>query len=190
VIQSNSSKNIQKGKISINNDVSTTETSLPIITITGKANKMSNGDIKQIIGIIAKDLMPRLSQFLLIDVKIVRGLAKKEDILGDATWSDPDSRYPRDFEIRLDSSMSRLDMVETIAHEMTHIKQYAKGELKDYFRCLNRTRWKGKVYESLKYEERPWELEAQQNEKVYNEKLSYLINKGKNEKITSGRIIQ
>jgi len=50
---------------------------------------------------------------------------------------------------------------------MIHVKQYAKGELKDYLR-LNSVKWKGKVYddEKIDYWDHPWEKEAHEKEQV------------------------
>jgi len=58
-------------------------------------------------------------------------------------------------EVDLNQKMS------TLAHEMTHCKQFLKGELHGLI-------WHGKDYENVSYEERPWEIEANQyQEKMY-----------------------
>lgn len=164
-----------KGKHQINNDVSNPETSLPLLTFKGNPQKISIGELERIIQIISKDMMPRLCGSLFIEVEFVKRLYTKEKIYGDLGWTDLDSRYPRDFNMRIDAGLSKKDMIETIAHELTHVKQYARCELKHYFRALNRSRWKGQIYEDIKYEERPWEIEAEQNEKIYYEKFKHLI---------------
>lgn len=46
-----------------------------------------------------------------------------------------------------------------LAHELTHVKQYARGTLKNLGN--NRRSWRGKVYEAdTPYLSRPWELQA------------------------------
>jgi len=44
---------------------------------------------------------------------------------------------------------------------MVHLKQYAKGELKDYARVKS-IKWKGQVYDEdrIDYWDHPWEIEA------------------------------
>lgn len=51
------------------------------------------------------------------------------------------------------------DLGITLAHEMVHVKQMAKGKLKSTKRGAHL--WSGKVFsKSTKYLERPWEVEA------------------------------
>tara|TARA_B100001175_G_C19245772_1_gene512218 strand:- start:28 stop:744 length:717 start_codon:yes stop_codon:yes gene_type:complete len=58
--------------------------------------------------------------------------------------------------VDLDQKMS------TLAHELIHCKQFLKRELLGWS-------WHGKNYEGVSYEERPWEIEANQyQEKMYN----------------------
>jgi len=49
---------------------------------------------------------------------------------------------------------------------MVHVKQYAKGELKDYVR-MNKTKWRDEIIESdeLDYWDQPWEIEAHGRER-------------------------
>jgi hypothetical protein len=57
-------------------------------------------------------------------------------------------------------------MLIGLAHEMIHVKQYAKGELKDYLR-VNKSKWKGQIIdpEEVDYWDQPWEIEAHEKEK-------------------------
>ena len=60
----------------------------------------------------------------------------------------------------VDITGSKRRIMETIAHEMVHIKQYAKGELVDLSRCGS-TRWLENVVDtSTNYWDLPWEIEA------------------------------
>lgn len=63
----------------------------------------------------------------------------------------------RQFEIELDRSLSQRKLLETLAHEMVHVKQYARRELHP----VNDT-WCGKTYNPKKtsYWDLPWEIEA------------------------------
>tara|TARA_X000001382_G_scaffold11605_1_gene7798 strand:+ start:192 stop:566 length:375 start_codon:yes stop_codon:yes gene_type:complete len=55
------------------------------------------------------------------------------------------------FFIRLRTKQTKRDLLDTIAHEMVHIKQYLKNEIDD---SLNT--WKGQVRK-----DEPWEEEAE-----------------------------
>lgn len=72
----------------------------------------------------------------------------------------------RDFIISIDPSLGTRNMLLAIAHEMVHVKQYAKGELKDYVRS-NKSRWKSEIIDPDKvdYWDYPWEIEAHGREK-------------------------
>jgi hypothetical protein len=56
-------------------------------------------------------------------------------------------------------------MMQTLAHEMVHAKQYLRGEL-----CGYSMSWKGKKPRNYKYENAPWELEAYKLEEELYEK--------------------
>jgi hypothetical protein len=67
------------------------------------------------------------------------------------------SGKPRHFEIRLKFFRKKEKMISTLAHELVHLKQFAKLELND---SLNK--WKGFPVEEEKisYHDLPWEVEA------------------------------
>ena len=75
----------------------------------------------------------------------------------------------RDFVIEVDHRLSRAEgideFIDTVCHEMIHVKQHAKKELIDRIRGGYRKLWKcrdGKYRNYLKtaYEKQPWEVEA------------------------------
>jgi len=63
----------------------------------------------------------------------------------------------REFEIQLKRKKSTDSMIQTLAHEMVHLKQFAMGELND-----EHTKWKSVPIDSnkLEYHDLPWEVEA------------------------------
>lgn len=63
----------------------------------------------------------------------------------------------REFEIELKALRSHKKMLQTLAHEIVHLKQFAKGELND-----NNDRWRGESIDSdnIPYHDLPWEVEA------------------------------
>ena len=63
-----------------------------------------------------------------------------------------------------------------LAHEMIHVKQYARGELKDYLR-VNKSKWKGEIIDpqEVDYWDQPWEIEAHGREKeLYYKFMNHL----------------
>ena len=63
----------------------------------------------------------------------------------------------RTFEIEADKKLRLRKLLETIAHEMVHVKQYARRELHPVHNT-----WCGKTYNPKKtsYWDLPWEIEA------------------------------
>ena len=63
----------------------------------------------------------------------------------------------RTFEIEADKKLRLRKLLETIAHEMVHVKQYARRELHPVHNT-----WCGKTYnpEKVSYWDLPWEIEA------------------------------
>lgn len=88
-----------------------------------------------------------------------------EDLYGCCDWNDTNHRA-RNFTITVNPNLGKRNMLLVLAHEMVHVKQYAKGEMKDYLR-VNRVKWKGQIYndEQIDYWDHPWEIEAHGREK-------------------------
>jgi hypothetical protein len=58
----------------------------------------------------------------------------------------------------LKPNRNRLDFGVTLAHELTHVAQFAKGTLKPVLKGL---KWRGKFYgRSVAYLQQPWEIDA------------------------------
>ena len=81
---------------------------------------------------------------------------------------------PREFKVIIDHHRIETDdfgrtltdtewahsILRILAHELVHVKQFARGELSD-----NLQYWKGKDHSSTKYWEQPWEKEARKLQK-------------------------
>ena len=63
----------------------------------------------------------------------------------------------RTFEIEIDRSQKLRPLLETVAHEMVHVKQFARREMHP-----SMDTWYGKTYNPKKvsYWDLPWEIEA------------------------------
>ena len=92
------------------------------------------------------------------DIKVKVILTKFKNAYGDAYGFEDN---PENFEIRLSSKANDKRLVQTIYHEMCHIKQF-------YFEGLelgNKPVWKGKTFSNADYWDAPWEVEARKFEK-------------------------
>jgi len=63
----------------------------------------------------------------------------------------------RTYEIEVDRTLTLRKLLETVAHEMVHVKQYARRELHPVHNS-----WMGKTYnpKTVDYWDLPWEIEA------------------------------
>ena len=124
-----------------------------------RGSKQKREYAESICNFVAEKFMPRLKDKITINLEFVSGLKKRESIYGDCIWEDEDYR-PREFTIRIDAGMDMRTTLTTIAHEMVHVKQYAKDEMKQLF-VVNKTRFKGEyIPADTNYWDLPWEIEA------------------------------
>tara|TARA_X000000950_G_scaffold205939_1_gene247722 strand:- start:2958 stop:3392 length:435 start_codon:yes stop_codon:yes gene_type:complete len=96
----------------------------------------------------ADKLMPRLHN---LDITV--HLCKPKGAMGYCLELDDN----RTFELEIDRTRPLRQLLETVAHEMVHVKQYARRQLHP-----NRESWLGKTYnpKKLSYWDLPWEIEA------------------------------
>jgi hypothetical protein len=95
---------------------------------------------------------------------------------------------PREFQINIDPRNSETEILEFIAHELVHLKQYAKEELYNYL-IQSGIRWRGKRYDvgmgydDYTYFKLPWEVEAYGMQKcladIYRKSYNYEYEDGK-----------
>ena len=135
------------------------------ISVTG-SGKVKREMVEDIANFSLNHLAPRLVNKVEVDIKLIRDLRGKEELSGDCIWEDSSYR-PREFIMRVDSSQPIQAMLETVAHEMVHVKQFAKGELKDLSREVNLWKWHGSIVKCnvVNYYDLPWEIEAHGRER-------------------------
>jgi len=128
------------------------------IVITG-ANPTQRKYITSIVEFCVKKMMPRMTNIeIQVKLKSIKG-----DVYG-YCMADPEGEAkrgdrPRVFELEISKKLTLRKLLETIAHEMVHVKQYARGEL--YEGDCNKHRWQGKwLSKEPDYWEQPWEIEA------------------------------
>jgi hypothetical protein len=129
--------------------------------------KEKRQQIKAAVTFFAEQLMdPRTVKNLIIDVERL----PKLEVIGEAGPED-DGRYPRWFTISIRDAEGDEDIVKTLAHEMIHVKQYAKNELTNYYHKAGKggrgqyvMKWYGSMWKPSKkedpYWDSPWEIEA------------------------------
>lgn len=129
--------------------------------------------IEAVASLYAQILNVGKSKYMLT-IGTVSGLAKADKINGAVTFLGDNQLF-----MALESKLPMEQLIQTLAHEMVHVKQYAKGQLKvvtpkrgePYFT------WLGKKVKS-KYHESPWELEAFGRERIMANKVAYMIAEG------------
>ena len=93
-----------------------------------------------------------------VDIELT-DLYKREGLVGSCCWGE-DNLMPRDFEIEVDKDLNDDELIKTVCHEIVHVKQYAKGELRERYVPKHDTFWKQRRANNYKYDNMPWELEA------------------------------
>jgi hypothetical protein len=138
------------------------------IVIHGTPKKISSYKIREAACFFSDHLLKRLSKNVKIVIKLKNNLYRKTKCFGYAIYTDEDVRPDRhrEFEIEMESDMGPVFMIRTLAHELVHVKQYARGELNDS--CYgNYQKWQGVMYNEqlISYKDLPWEKEALQLER-------------------------
>lgn len=90
-----------------------------------------------------------------------RGL-KRELVYGWANIEDSDYK-PRSFLIEIQSKVDDDFYISTLLHELWHVYQWVKGDLKEKG---TKRMWKGIDCSEYDYEDQPWEQEAHAQELI------------------------
>ena len=127
-------------------------------TLTPKERKI----LKMATRFYASRLMSeRLSDSLEINVNVIKDFYVKNKILGEAFPKDDVLGLPsnKQFVINLEWDKLGKRVLQCLAHEMVHTKQYAKGELK-FHEKRNLVTFQREQYQGDEYWESLWEIEA------------------------------
>jgi hypothetical protein len=119
-------------------------------------------------------LMPRMKN-LDITIEFKNKLVSDEGVYGSAYSEDSRTKNPREFRIEVDSALKMRALLQTICHEMVHVKQYARNELDlgmDFdlaedgcgLVAKKYSIWHGERVGNLDYWDQPWEIEARGRE--------------------------
>lgn len=127
------------------------------VRVRGKSTKMSSREFVQATKWMSSLLLStKMTKNLFIKINL-----KKQGGLKGSTEPLDCLIKPREFEICIDPSMSKENLLCTLAHELVHVKQFAKNELGAAVQGC-RQRWNGNYIdtEKLNYWDQPWEIEA------------------------------
>ena len=95
----------------------------------------------------------------------------RQGVFGWMWASDCDYR-PREFEIEIHNRMSPENYTKTLLHELWHVYQHVKNQLKDKY---SKRLWRGIDHSDTAYAKQPWEKDATRMEEIlYRKYISYL----------------
>ena len=132
-----------------------------LLHINGSTKKVRK-DIELASWYYAEKLMgKRLMAGLEININLKKDLLTEEGHEGTAIWDD-DGYRPKEFTINLDTTVNFSNLLINLAHEMVHVKQWAKDEMYEYMNTMGMVRFKGERIhlEETDYWDYPWEIEA------------------------------
>jgi len=96
-----------------------------------------------------------------IIVTFKKGLFDKTNQYANCVWEDEHYR-PFDFTIQIDPDQKIQLLLNSLAHELVHVKQWAKGEFYQLQRERSVYKFNGQRWDTSKvdYWDTPWEIEA------------------------------
>jgi len=125
----------------------------PVVQITG-GKKVQREKLQSVAPILLKKLnLHKLGLVLEIELKKM-----DEFDYGFCINTDCENRSTREFIIELNKTIDISTLIRTLAHELVHVKQFARGELVEHNNGM--FEWKGRKCHRKKYDDYPWEKEA------------------------------
>lgn len=126
-----------------------------MITIDTNGGKKNERElIFSLANFCVSKLMPRKKN-LEVNINIKRNLEEKEGLSGGVIDTDDLNTFDMD----ICHTLSLRKKLLTVAHEMVHVKQFTRGELK-HTNSYSAKRWNNKTFHESNYWECPWEIEA------------------------------
>ena len=104
-----------------------------------------------------------MEKFVLVD----GGTKKQRDLVEDIAWWFCEKYFSRFKSFNIEIDLCKLegdDFITCVLHELVHVKQQFKGELKELggFQKM----WKGEVHIGVDYYNLPWEKEAYKMQEI------------------------
>jgi len=134
------------------------------ISVIGCRNRQFTKEVKHAAAfMLEQELGKRLFSNVFVRVDVVSGLLQSDGVYGDVQWDDDENfMRPREYTIRIHREHdSSKEFYSTLAHEIIHVRQWAKNEMYEFQRGSG-TRFRGKIYDSdnMHEDDYPWEKEA------------------------------
>jgi len=127
--------------------------------------------IDSLVRVLIPELRLTRSRFNLL-IKTDRGLAKRDGMRG-VVGPDPDN--PMSIIMLLDSALASESLIDTLCHEMVHVKQFALGQAQVKYRGKKPTfYWLGRRIRA-DYWDQPWEQEAWRRERVLASRIYKIL---------------
>ncbi len=107
-----------------------------------------------------------------LDIEVRHRGLKREGVQG---WCniEGDTYRPRSFMIEIHNRLDESEYLRTLFHELVHVKQFVRGELKDK---RSKKYWKDEDISDIEYNNDPSEIEALQMEDLLYESFTNLTN--------------
>lgn len=140
-----------------------------MVTYTGSKN-ISPKHLEHVKSLVNFTLKKFFSKYLRdrLDIEICfrKGLLETEKQYGNCTWEDFRHR-PKMFTVEIEPTQPIKLLLNTVAHELVHVKQWAKGEFAELRNASKDKpepvyKYNGKKFDTGKYDywDYPWEIEA------------------------------
>jgi len=144
---------------------------ITILQRGGNRHPVHHYRLKQAIQFMGREIMgARLWNTLAIRVEL-RATKLKKDTHGQVGFKRNGSKAQRKFTIVAQRDDDRRTQMKTLAHELVHVEQAARGRVQLRIWKTDgkvHARWEGKeigILDEIKYADRPWEIEAYKLEK-------------------------
>lgn len=134
------------------------------ISVRGKNDVLSKKHIRYIVKLFGKLILsPQLYPNINL---LVQNMNLDNNAWGFCGVSDIEEKRPRSFEILLNSKLPKNKQIKTLAHEMTHLRQIARGQFITYE--YGSYSWNGERLDMTQdeYSNMPWEIEANLSEET------------------------
>jgi len=130
-------------------------------------NSISKGLVENCLQFFRNELKLQNSRYSLIVVP-ERGMSVRDGIRGSVFKLGPTV-----IGMSIDTALDTERLIIALAHEMIHVKQYARGQI-THGKNLNSKFWMGKKFRGHYYD-LPWEVEAFSKERVLANKVFKII---------------
>ena len=142
---------------------------MPIFILNGQVKGKNTGLIDTYLANISKSLGINRMSSKFIEINFV---TDQKGQLGNAWGCNKEGYAEINIARKCEGTKVKFtEMMQTLAHEMVHVKQYFRKELEDSG-C--KFKWKGRNADGYQYGNQPWELEAfKREEQLYNDCWPY-----------------